>query len=76
MIEGIHFHLSYSPTSYITAIHVILSITESSSKMNLYTIDITNSFQNNIITDVTKCHHLSLPVLYLKWYNKSFHNIK
>jgi hypothetical protein len=61
MLEGVDFLLSYAPTADITAIRVLIALTSANKHMVLYTIDITNAYQNNVISDPAKRHYLSLP---------------
>ena len=51
MQEGIDFFISYAPVADITSIHILLAIAAANNNMVIYIIDITNAFQNNIITN-------------------------
>lgn len=42
--------------------------------MAFYFLDISNTFQSNIIHDPKRCHYLHLPTLYTKWFHLRFLN--
>lgn len=61
MMEGIDFRISYAPVSDVMAIRTLLALAASDPYMMVYTLDITNAYQNNIITDLRKRRYIRMP---------------
>ena len=60
---------SYTPVLGITPLHIIVSIA-SVEGLTIFILDISNTFQNNILPNTKEKVYPSLPHLYLKWLNQ------
>ena len=71
MIEGVDFTVSYEPVSGIRYLQIIIAIA-SAECLVIFVLDISNDFQNKILTNTKERVYLSLPHLYLEWSKRKF----
>ena len=64
MLEGVDFTVSYSPVAGISSFRIIVTIAYEEILI-LFILDISNAFQNIIITNPAERVYLILPYLYL-----------
>ena len=69
MLEVVEFTVSYAPVDCIRSLHIIIEIA-SAEGLIIFVLDISNAFQNTILPKPTEIVYLSLPYLYLDWYNR------
>ena len=65
MLKGVYFTFSYAPVSVIISLRITIAIT-SAKGLIIFVFDISNAFQNTIITNPEERFYLSLPHLYLE----------
>jgi hypothetical protein len=73
--EFVDFQDSYSPVASIDSIRILLNIA-ASSRLIVSILDISNAFQNSYIFDASERVYLSLPPLYLDWFQKQWPDFK
>ena len=66
MIEGVDFTVSYAPVAGIHYLCIFISIA-SSEGLNIFVLEIFNTFQNDILPNTAKIAYLSSLHLYLEW---------
>ena len=67
ILEGDDFTVSYAPVSGIRSVRNIIAIA-SAEGVIIFVLDIYNAFQNTILPNPSKIVYLSLPHLYMEWF--------
>ena len=69
MLEGVDLIASYEPVSVIRSNNIIIAIAYAEGLI-IFVLDIANAFQNTILPYPAEIVYLSLPYLYLDWYER------
>ena len=69
MLELVEFVVSYIPVASIKSIRIIITIA-SAQGMIIFVLNISNSFQNNILSKSEEDVYITLPYLYLEWFKQ------
>ena len=69
MLEGVDFAVSYAPVAVILSLLIIIAIA-SVEGLILFLFDISNEFNNTILTNPAERFYLILPYRYLDWYQR------
>lgn len=65
MVERIDFANLYAPIANKDSLRLVIALAAQDC-LDLIFFDVSNTFQNNVISDPTKRHYLSIPPLYQK----------
>ena len=71
ILEGVEFKVSYAPVSSMKYLQTIISIS-STDGMIFLILDISNVFQNNILTNLEGKAYPILPHLCLEWFKRKW----
>lgn len=74
MVAGIYFDLIYAPAIDRDSFLLQMIAIVVSMKINLYFLDISNTFQSNMLHNQAKQHCITLPTLYMRWFKLPFPN--
>ena len=73
MIQGQDFKVSYAPTVDADSFRLSIALAVS-DEMIIVFIDASNAFQTNVISDPNKRIYITLPTMYLEWFQARFPN--
>ena len=71
VLEGVDFTVSYAPVAATRSFHIIIAIA-SVEGLVIFLLDISNAYQNTILTKTSEIVYLSLPYIYLDWYKRKW----